>query len=52
MILDVHPGSRTLIFQPYRIPDPGVKKAPDPGYRIRIRNIGGYCEELWGVVAV
>jgi hypothetical protein len=21
-----------------RIPDPGVKKAPDPGFRIRIRN--------------
>jgi hypothetical protein len=26
-----------------RIPDPGVKKAPDPGSRIRIRNTGyGY----------
>jgi hypothetical protein len=23
---------------PFRIPDPGVKKAPDPGSRIRIRN--------------
>jgi hypothetical protein len=23
-----------------RIPDPGVKKAPDPGSRIRIRNTG------------
>jgi hypothetical protein len=22
-------------------PDPGVKKAPDPGSRIRIRNIAG-----------
>jgi hypothetical protein len=25
-------------FLPSRIPDPGVKKAPDPGSRIRIRN--------------
>ncbi len=25
---------------PFRIPDPGVKKAPDPGSRIRIRNTG------------
>jgi hypothetical protein len=23
---------------PFRIPDPGVKKAPDPGSLIRIRN--------------
>ncbi len=23
---------------PFRIPDPGVKKAPDPGSRIRICN--------------
>jgi hypothetical protein len=32
MIRDVHPGSRVriLIFYPSRIPDPGVKKAPDP----------------------
>jgi hypothetical protein len=31
MIRDVHPGSRIriLIFYPSRIPDPGVKKAPD-----------------------
>jgi hypothetical protein len=28
----LHPGSRI------RIPDPGDKKAPDPGSRIRIRN--------------
>ncbi len=29
----VHPGSRIrmLTFFPFRIPDPGVKKAPDPG---------------------
>jgi hypothetical protein len=26
---------------PFWIPDPGVKKAPDPGSRIRIRNTGG-----------
>jgi hypothetical protein len=25
-------GSRILTFYPSRIPDPGVKKAPDPGY--------------------
>ncbi len=25
-------------FLPSRIPDPGVKKAPNPGSRIRIRN--------------
>jgi hypothetical protein len=37
MIRDIHPGSdpgsgiRILIFYPSRIPDPGVKKAPDPG---------------------
>jgi hypothetical protein len=31
MILVVHPGSRILIFYPSRIPDPVVKKAPDPG---------------------
>jgi hypothetical protein len=29
------PGSGKNLF---RIPDPGVKKAPDPGTRIRIRN--------------
>jgi hypothetical protein len=40
MIWVVHPGSRIriLTFYPSRIPDPGVKKAPDPGSRIRIRN--------------
>jgi hypothetical protein len=35
LIRDVYPGSesriRILIFYPSRIPDPGVKKAPDPG---------------------
>jgi hypothetical protein len=42
MIRVVHPGSwiRMLTFYPSRIPDPGVKKAPDPGSRIRIRNTG------------
>ncbi len=29
---------RMQTFYPSRIPDPGVKKAPDPGSRIRIRN--------------
>jgi hypothetical protein len=48
MIRVVHPGSgsRIQIFYPYRIPDKGVKKTPDPGSRgqkgtgsrIRIRN--------------
>jgi hypothetical protein len=47
-----------LTFYPSRIPDPGVKKAPDPGSRIRIRNNGklvdfllaessGYFEMVW-----
>jgi hypothetical protein len=31
MIRVVHPGSRILTFYPSRIPDPEVKKAPDPG---------------------
>jgi hypothetical protein len=35
MIQVVHPGSGSriliLTFDPSRIPDPGVKKAPDPG---------------------
>jgi hypothetical protein len=29
---------RILFYYPSRIPHPGVKKAPDPGSRIRIRN--------------
>jgi hypothetical protein len=34
MIRDVHPVSeyRIRIFYPSEIPDPVVKKAPDPGY--------------------
>jgi hypothetical protein len=39
MIWVVHPGSRIpdpeADFLPSRIPDPGVKKAPNPGSRIR-----------------
>jgi hypothetical protein len=39
MIRIVHPGSgfriRILTLYPSRIPDPGVKKALGPGYRIR-----------------
>jgi len=31
MTRDVYPGSRICIFS---IPDPGVKKAPDPGSRL------------------
>ena len=33
-------GSRKNLF---RIPDPGVKKAPDSGSRIRIRNTAVHC---------
>ncbi len=33
-------------FYPSRIPDPGVKKALDPGSRIRIRNTGDPDERL------
>ncbi len=42
MIRVVHPGSqiRMLTFSHpgSRVPDPGVKKAPNPGSGIRIRN--------------
>jgi hypothetical protein len=42
MIRVVHPGSRIpdpdADFLTSRIPDPGVKKVPNPGSRIRIRN--------------
>ncbi len=43
MILVGHPGSRIRMLTFYPIPDhgsriQGVKKAPDPGSRIRIRN--------------
>jgi hypothetical protein len=31
MIRDVYSGSGSWFFTPCRIPDPGVKKAPDPG---------------------
>ncbi len=34
------PGSTKNLF---RIPDPGVKRAQDPGSQIRIRNAGSYC---------
>jgi hypothetical protein len=33
-------------FLTSRIPDPGVKKAPDPVSRIRIRNTAGNCRTL------
>ncbi len=42
MIRVVHPGSRIRMLTFSRIPDPGVKKAPNPGSRIRIRNTGFY----------
>jgi hypothetical protein len=38
MIRGVHPGSRILMLTfshpGSQIPDPGVKKVPNPGYRI------------------
>jgi hypothetical protein len=48
MIRVVHPGSGSCFFYPSRIPDPGVKKVPDPGSRsrIRIRNTA-YVFILW-----
>ncbi len=46
MIRVFHPRSGSWIwilnFYPSRIPDPGVKKAPDPGSLIRIRNTGDF----------
>ncbi len=46
MIRVVHPGSRIpdpdADFIPSRIPDPGVKKVPNPGSRIR--NTGIYVD--------
>jgi hypothetical protein len=42
MIRVVHPGSRIrmLTFYPSRIPDPGVKKTPDPGSATLALKIG------------
>jgi hypothetical protein len=36
-------------FLPSRIPDPGVKKVPNPGSRIRIRNTGYDVEDFHSV---
>ncbi len=43
-----YPGcsSRILIFYPSQIPDPGVKKAPDPGSATLIKR-GGSTYRLW-----
>jgi hypothetical protein len=50
MIRVVHPVSRIRMLTFYHpgspIPDPGVKKAPDPGSLIRIRNTAGNCRTL------
>jgi hypothetical protein len=50
MIQVVHPGSRirklTFSHPGSRIPDPGVKKAPNPGNRIRIRNTAFFNIQL------
>jgi hypothetical protein len=53
MIRDVHPGSGFRFFYPSRIPDPRVKKIPDPGllffaagvlkYVITGTNLAGYA---------
>ncbi len=52
MIRVVHPGSRILDpdtdFLPCRIPDPGVKKAPNPGSWIRIRNTNLFYGKWYG----
>jgi hypothetical protein len=52
MIQVVHRGSRIpdpdADFLPSRIPDPGVKKVPNPGSRIRIRNTGIECYVFTG----
>jgi hypothetical protein len=36
-----HPRSQILFFSPSRIPDPGVKKAPDPGSGSATLDSGG-----------
>ncbi len=49
MILDVHPGSRIWI------PDPEVKKAPDPGSRIRNTDLEFllvYTQQLYRIRAI
>ncbi len=44
------PKKLALGFQKYKfgsgIPDPGVKKTPDPGSRIRIRNTAKNTEQI------
>jgi hypothetical protein len=51
MIRVVHPGSRIrmLTFYPFRIPDPGVKKAPDPGSATLILMFVLLCAEGGGL---
>jgi hypothetical protein len=39
MIRVVHPGSGSDFFYPSWIPDPGVKKAPDPGSGTRLPTV-------------
>ncbi len=47
MIRVVHPGSRIrmLTFYPSRIPDPRVKKAPDPGSATLQKLLSDLCPE-------
>jgi hypothetical protein len=46
MICDIH-SDLDLHFYPSRIPDPGVKNAPDPGSRIQIRNTAQQTHKLF-----
>ncbi len=48
MVRVVHPGSGSVLFPN---PDPGFKKAPDPGSRIRIRNTVFEANKLFAVVS-
>jgi hypothetical protein len=47
MIQVVHPESRIQGSKRHRIPDPGVKKAPDPrsGSATLVLCLDGYCQK-------
>jgi hypothetical protein len=44
-VLFTHPGSRIQVSKRPRIPDPGVKKAPDPGSHCSCPRIPSRCSE-------
>jgi hypothetical protein len=46
-IPDLDPDSLPIPVPRFRIPDPGAKKAPDPGFRIRIRNTANKSIAPW-----